>query len=309
MTALKDSVFIVTGAASGIGQATAWLAARRGALVLATDVDAAGLARTVDVIGQDGGRAEAALLNVADAGQIEAFARHVARTCAGRRLILFNNAGVGLGSGTFDRTSLEDFEWLLSINLWGVVRLTKAFLPLMRAQNAGHIVNVSSVFGLFGAPENSAYSTAKFAVRGFTEVLRNELHGTGIRVSTVFPGGVKTNIAASSRLGGGHTEAQREYVKKAFERSALTTPDQAARTIVRGIERNQARILVGPDARVFDWLTRLLPVASALLLLPLVRRSFAAPPPAAAPAPGTAAAAAAAPNEDGTPALTTQQTK
>lgn len=274
MSQLPDSLFIITGAASGIGRAVAGQAAAAGALVLATDRNATELARTQELVRAAGGHLETALLDVADPAQITAFAADVAAKYPGRRLILLNNAGVALGSGTFDHNSLEDFEWVLSINLWGVIRMTKAFLPLMRAQNRGHIVNVSSVFGLFGMPESAAYSTAKFGVRGFSDALRNELRGSGIRVSTVFPGGVRTNITVSARIAGPHTPALHAHANARFARNALTTPEQAARRILRGIARDKARILVGPDAHVLDWLTRLLPARAAGLLLPLLRRAF-----------------------------------
>ncbi|WP_151088562.1 SDR family NAD(P)-dependent oxidoreductase [Hymenobacter baengnokdamensis] len=273
MTSIKDSLFIVTGAASGIGQAVAIRAAAQGAHVRASDVNAEGLARTAATVRQAGGRLETSALDVSQADQIAAYARHVAETYPGQRIILLNNAGVALGAGTFEQNTLEEFAWLLEINLWGVVRMSKAFLPLLRA-GGGHLVNVSSVFGLFGAPQNAAYSTAKFGVRGFTDVLRNELAGSAIRVSTVFPGGVKTNIAASARLGVSVTPEQHAKANRRFDKSARTTPEQAAVLILKGIEQNKARIIVGPDARVMDWLTRLLPVRYARLVLPGVRKAF-----------------------------------
>jgi NAD(P)-dependent dehydrogenase (short-subunit alcohol dehydrogenase family) len=277
MSQLPQSLFIITGAASGIGRATAVQAAAAGALVLATDVNASGLAQTQALIQAAGGQVHTMLLDVAYPRQITDFARQVALEHAGRRLILLNNAGVALGSGTFDDNSLADFEWVLSINLWGVIRMTKAFLPLMRAQNAGHIVNVSSVFGLFGMPESAAYSTAKFGVRGFSDALRNELRGSGIQVSTVFPGGVKTNITVSARIAGPRTPEQHAAGNRRFEKSARTTPEEAAGLILAGIKANRARILVGPDAHLLDWLTRLLPTRAASILLPVLRRVFESP--------------------------------
>ena len=273
MTALKNAIFIVTGAASGIGQATAIRAAAAGARVLASDVNAEGLARTAATIRQAGGQVETTTLDVANPEQITAYAQHVAEAYPSQPLILLNNAGVALGAGTFEQNTLEEFAWLLEINLWGVIRMTKAFLPLLRA-GGGHIVNVSSVFGLFGAPQNAAYSTAKFGVRGFTDVLRNELAGSTIRVSTVFPGGVKTNIAAGARLGASVTAEQHAKANRRFDKSARTTPEQAAAIILNGIEKNKTRIIVGPDARILDWLTRLLPVRYARLVLPSVRKAF-----------------------------------
>ena len=279
MSQLPNSLFIITGAASGIGRATAVQAAAAGALVLATDVNAAGLAETQTLAQAAGGQADTASLDVANPDQIVAFAAHVAQTYPGRPIILLNNAGVALGSGTFEHNSLEDFAWLLNINLWGAIRMTKAFLPLMRAQGTGHLVNVSSVFGLFGMTENVAYSTAKFGVRGFTEAVRNELRGSGIQVSTVFPGGVKTNISAAARVGGNRSADDREQASRRFERSARTTSEEAARVLLRGIQKNQARILIGRDAHILDWITRLLPNRAANLLLPLMNRDYGTPQP------------------------------
>ena len=273
MTLTKNSLFIITGAASGIGRATAIRAATEGAEVLVCDVNTPGLAKTVARVQKAGGQATSCLLDVSDKQAIAAFAERVSRDYPNRRLILFNNAGVALGAGPFLQTNLDDFEWLLNINLWGVIRMTKAFLPQMLAQGEGHIINVSSVFGMLGPPEQSAYSTAKFGVRGFTDVLRNELKNSGVRVSTVFPGGVKTNIANSARVTTNHTEEEKKAALKRFTDSARTTPEQAARTILSGIRHNRTRILVGPDAHIFDFLTRLMPVRYANLVMPLLERA------------------------------------
>lgn len=275
MTLIRDSLFIVTGAASGIGQATALLAASEKADVLACDINQSGLAKTVSRIQQAGGTVTAFSLDVSDKDAINDFASRVNRDYPNRRLILFNNAGVALGSGTIAQTDLADFEWLLNINLWGVIRMTKAFLPRLLADNQGHIINVSSVYGLMGPPQQCAYATAKFGVRGFTDVLRNELKGTGIQVSTVFPGGVKTNIAASARVTLPHTNAEKLATLRKFRDSALTTPEKAAQIILSGIRRHKTRILIGPDARVFDLLTRLMPIRYASLVMPLLERAMA----------------------------------
>lgn len=274
MTLIRDSLFIITGAASGIGQATALLAASEKADVLACDINSSGLAKTVAQIQQAGNTATACSLDISDKDAITAFAGQVNQQYPHRRLILFNNAGVALGSGTIAQTDLADFEWLLNINLWGVIRMTKAFLPRLLADGQGHIINVSSVYGLMGPPQQCAYATAKFGVRGFTDVLRNELKGTGIQVSTVFPGGVKTNIAASARVTLPHTNAEKLATLKSFRESALTTPEQAAQTILSGIRRHKNRILIGPDAHAFDLLTRLMPIRYASLVMPLLERAM-----------------------------------
>ena len=164
---------------------------------------------------------------------------------------------------TIEGMSYEDFEWLLNINLWGVVYGTKAFLPHLKDCGDGHIVNVSSIFGLAGVPTQGAYNAAKFAVRGFTECLRQELDmmSCGVSATSVHPGGIKTSIARSARMNsnigdlGMDTQSSNEKFEKAF----ITSPEKAARTILRAVEKNQRRVLVGPDAYIYDWMVRLLP--------------------------------------------------
>lgn len=273
MTTLSKHVVLITGAASGIGQQLALQAAAAGARVLATDRNAEGLAETARLATAP---ITTARLDMADAAAIAQFATDTVPTLGNAPLILVNNAGVALSSGTFADTDLADFEWLLSINLWGVIRMTKAFLPYMQAQQAGHIVNLSSVFGLAGVMHQSAYCTAKFGVRGFTEVLRMELAGTGIGVTCVHPGGIKTAIARSARRGVGSsiTEGMLQQAARSFDRAARTTADEAARQIWRGVAQNQTRILIGPDARQIDWLTRLLPTRYTKLLRSRIEATF-----------------------------------
>lgn len=265
---------LITGAGSGIGRQLAIQAAAEGAFVVATDVNEAGLAETKALAT---GTITTARLDVSDAEAIRRFAADTLPTLAGRKLFLVNNAGVGLGSGPFSTTDLDDFEWLLSINLWGVIRMTKAFLPYMTEQNQGHIVNISSVFGLAGVMHQSAYCTAKFGVRGFSDVLRMELLDTPIRVTCVHPGGIKTNIAVSGRIGKGGfvTEAMHKQGVASFEKAARTTPEQAARVIWNGVRRNKARVLIGADARLFEWLTRTFPTGYVRLLKRQIEKAFA----------------------------------
>ena len=173
---------------------------------------------------------------------------------------VFNNAGVAVASSVLDADP-DDDEWLRQINFDGVVNGTRAFLPILVEQDEGVIVNTSSVFGLLGMPYQSAYCASKFAVRGFTDALRQELRGTGVRAVTVHPGGVRTNIARNARVrkdptGRGRT---REQMAAEFEALLRTTPDKAAEIICRGVDRGKARILVGPDAYVFDALARVAP--------------------------------------------------
>lgn len=257
MSQIKDSVFIVTGAASGIGRALAIQAAAAGAKVIATDVNESGLDETISLAT---GNIEKYLLDVSDAEQIKTFASETIKKHFHERFILVNNAGVALFSGSFLETSLTDFEWLLNINLWGVVRMTKAFLRHLVKQNQGHIVNVSSIFGIVGMAQNSAYSTAKFAVKGFSDVLKLELFRTNVKISTVHPGGIKTGIIRNSRKG--HTkdnEKGKKTVEK-FERVALKmSAEKAAAIILEGIEKDKPRILIGNDARTMDLIARVFP--------------------------------------------------
>lgn len=283
MSTFQNAVVLITGAGSGIGRQLTIQAAQLGATVIATDVNEAGLAETGQLAGGQlsSSNVITARLDVADADAISRFAAETIPTLDGRRLILVNNAGVALGSGPFSETDLTDFEWLLSINLWGVVRMTKAFLPYMIAQNrnggpSGHIVNLSSVFGLAGVMNQSAYCTAKFGVRGFSDVLRMELLGTGIGVTCVHPGGIKTNIADNARRGTGGfvTDAMHRQGALSFEKAARTTAEEAARQIWNGVARRKARVLIGSDARQIEWLTRLFPTRYVQLLRNQIDKAF-----------------------------------
>jgi len=270
----QNATVIITGAASGIGRQLTIQAAAGGAHVIATDVNEADLAATKQ---QASGHVTTARLDVSDAEAIRAFADLTIPTLTNQRLILVNNAGVALGSGPFSVTELDEFEWLMNINLWGVVRMTKAFLPYMTAQQTGHIVNVSSVFGLAGVMHQSAYCTAKFGVRGFTDVLRMELLDTNIGITCVHPGGIKTNIATNARVGksGFVTDAMHRQGAVSFEKAAKTTPEEAARQIWNGVRQNKARVLIGADARQIEWLTRLFPTRYVRLMRRQIEKAFA----------------------------------
>ena len=271
---MQNTTFLITGAGSGIGRELARQTALTGAQVIATDVNEATLAETNQLAN---GKLQTHRLDVADAAAIQAFADQIIPTLdPSRPLILINNAGVALGSGPFATTDLTDFEWLLSINLWGVVRMTKAFLPHMIAHNRGQIVNISSVFGLAGVENQSAYCTAKFGVRGFSDVLRMELLDTGIGVTCVHPGGIKTNIAAAARIGQGGfvTEAMHKQGAASFADAAKTTPQRAAEIILAGIARRKARVLIGNDARQIEWVTRLFPTRYVSIIKRQIQKAF-----------------------------------
>lgn len=268
MKTLKDKVAAITGAGSGIGRATAILMARQGCHLALSDVDETGLAGTVQACKALGVTVTSSRVDVADRKAVHAWADDCAAT-HGRVNVIINNAGVGLG-GTIEDLSYEDFEWLMDINFWGVVYGTKAFLPHLRAAGEGHVVNISSVFGLIAVPTQAAYNAAKFAVRGFTECLREELEveGAPIGVTSVHPGGIKTNIARSARLSRGSAYGMdKSAVTSQFEQLARTTPEQAAQDIVTAILKNRRRQLIGPDARVIDIMQRLLPTSYQRLLV------------------------------------------
>lgn len=255
MYALKDKVAVVTGAGSGIGRALAQLLARRGCRLALADINEATLKETVQGLSAE---VIAQPLDVADRAAVYAFADRV-RQQFGTAHVVVNNAGVAV-SQTVNDLTWEDFEWLMGINFWGVAYGTKAFLPMLLAQNEGAIVNVSSVFGLIGVPTQSAYNAAKFAVRGFTEALRHELKDTNVRAISVHPGGIKTNIARASRF---YTDplGNTDHTSMAarFDRLARTTPDKAAETIARGIEKGSPRVLIGADAVLIDRIQRWMP--------------------------------------------------
>ncbi len=261
---LRDRVALVTGAAGGIGRATSLALARRGCHVALADRDAAGLADAAAAVEALGVRASRHGLDVTDRAAIDALPAQVL-DAHGRVDVVVNNAGVAL-MGSFEQVGAEDFDWLIAVNFEAVVRLTRAFLPLLRASDAARIVNLSSVFGLIAPPEQTAYSASKFAVRGFSEALRHELAGSPVGVTVVHPGGVATAIARDARVGAG-VDAETARQRQALARSALRLPaDQAGEIIVRGVERDRDRVLVGRDAHLIAWVARLWPVSYWKLL-------------------------------------------
>jgi len=254
----SKSVAVVTGAGSGIGRAVAVRLAKEAiAGVAISDVNEIGLTETAEMIRELG---VVVTKHVFDVSDREAVGRFVDEVVAahGRATHLVNNAGVGL-IGTFEQLSLDDFEWLMGINFWGVVYCTKAFLPVLLEQESAHIVNVSSVFGLIAPGEQSAYTSSKFAVRGFTESLRHELSDTNVAVSCVHPGGIKTNIARNSRVGAETPVEWKNQGVRFFDKVAKTSPEEAAEVIVQGIKKKNPRILIGKDAIGISMFSRLFP--------------------------------------------------
>ncbi|WP_052452360.1 SDR family NAD(P)-dependent oxidoreductase [Noviherbaspirillum autotrophicum] len=265
---LKNSVAVVTGAAHGIGAALAHELGRRGCHVALADRDAQQLAHTAQSVRALGVRVSEHPLDIADAAAVAALPASVLAQ-HGRVNLLINNAGVAL-MGNVEQLALEEIEWLMDINFWGVVRTTKAFLPLLRREAQSHLVNLSSVFGLVAPAGQGPYCASKFAVRGFTDALRHELAGSALTVSVVHPGGIKTRIAHRARRTAQFSDSEAQQLADKFFSEVRTTPEQAALCIVRGIERRAPRILIGPDARVLDWLSRLAPLG----YWALIRRLF-----------------------------------
>ena len=256
-TSIAGRPVMITGAASGIGRALARRLSGLGSPVAIADVDEAGLAETAASLP---GPVLTRVLDVRNAADQHRFAGEMRGWLPAPLAAVFNNAGVALTSTVLDAVP-EDDDWLHDINFRGVVNGTRAFLPILVEQGSGAIVNTSSVFGLVGVPYQSAYCAAKFAVRGFTDALRQELRGTGVRAVTVHPGGITTNIARNARVrkdpqGLGRSP---EQMAAQFEAATMTSPERAAEIIHRGVDRGKARILVGPDAYVFDALARIAP--------------------------------------------------
>lgn len=254
---LTGQPVMITGAASGIGRSLAQRLSRLGSPVAIADIDEAGLKQTASALR---GQVLTRVLDVSDAAEQHKFAAEVRDWLPAPLAAVFNNAGVALSSSVLKAEPADD-EWLHNINFHGVVNGTRAFLPILVEQDSGVIVNTSSVFGLAGMPFQSAYCAAKFAVRGFTDSLRQELRGTGVSAVNIHPGGIRTNIARNGRMREDPEGRDRspDEIAASFDTIAVTAPDKAARVIHEGVERGKARILVGPDAYVFDVLARVAP--------------------------------------------------
>lgn len=255
MQGFAGKVAVVTGAGSGIGRALAVELARSGASLAISDVDPDGLAQTEQTVKAIGAPVKADLLNVAERESFIAYADQV-NAHFGKVNQVYNNAGIAF-IGDVEITAFKDIERVMDVDFWGVVNGTKAFLPYLIESGDGHVVNVSSLFGLLSVPGQAAYNSAKFAVRGFTEALRQEMKVAGhpVGVTAVHPGGIKTAVARSAT---GAEGVDAEEMANFFDKwLASTTPEKAAQVILNGVRRNRARVLVGSDAKVLDLLVRI----------------------------------------------------
>jgi NAD(P)-dependent dehydrogenase (short-subunit alcohol dehydrogenase family) len=273
---LAHRVVAITGAGSGIGRALSLALAQHECSLALSDIDGRALEETAALL--TGSRAPKVICSTVDVAarhQVHAWAESTFNAF-GRVNLVFNNAGVAQ-AGTVEANRYEDYEWVMGINFWGVVNGTKAFLPLLKRSGEGHIVNISSVFGLFAQPTQSAYNASKFAVRGFTESLRLELDlmNCGVSATCVHPGGIKTNIVKASRMDPSVSAMlgqSNEQSAASFEKSFRTSPEEAAQIILRGVVRNARRILVGVDAWGIDGVQRLLPSTYQRIVGEVVRR-------------------------------------
>jgi NADP-dependent 3-hydroxy acid dehydrogenase YdfG len=270
MEGFAGKVAAVTGAGSGIGQALALELARSGAAVAISDVDTEGLAQTEEQLRAIGAPVRTDRLDVTEREAFQIYADQI-NEHFGKVNQIYNNAGIAF-TGDVEITQFKDIERVMDVDFWGVVNGTKAFLPHLIASGDGHIINVSSLFGLMSVPGQAAYNSAKFAVRGFTEALRQEmvLNGHPVKVTAVHPGGIKTAIARNGLVAEGvDPEAQAKFFD---ERMSSTTPRRAAQIILEAVRKNKARVLVGLDAKALDLVVRLTGSGYQRLFSPVVSR-------------------------------------
>ncbi|MEG1709634.1 MAG: SDR family NAD(P)-dependent oxidoreductase [Acinetobacter sp.] len=275
MKNFNQKVAAITGAGSGIGQQLAILLAQQGTHLALSDVNEQGLVETRSLIAQYPVNATFTQLDVSNQEAVRAWAAD-SFTHHGKINLIFNNAGVALAS-TVEGMNYEEMEWIFNINFWGVVYGTKEFLPYLKQSGEGHVINISSLFGLTAQPTQSAYNATKFAVRGFTEALRQELdiQNNGVSATCVHPGGIRTNIANNARMSDsiralGMNPAR---ASRSFNKVLKTPPSDAAKIILDAVRKNKARILIGTDAKILDVVQRITPTHYSQALNFLTKKS------------------------------------
>lgn len=259
MKNLQSKVAVVTGAGSGIGRALALNLADEGCDLAIADINANNLQDTAELLDKKNCRYSLHTVDVADRKKYPLFVAAVIEKHQHVDLVI-NNAGVS-HTDTVEDTTYEDFDWIMGINFWGMVYGSKEFLPHLRKRSEAHIVNLSSVFGIIAVPTQATYNATKFGIRGFTEALRQELRPTSVNVTSVHPGGIRTNIVRNSRTykGPDGLEIDQAMMEKLFDKITPTSPDKAAKTIIKGIKKNKRRVLIGADAKVIAIMQWLLP--------------------------------------------------
>lgn len=277
MKKFNDCVAVITGAGSGIGRQLAYQLADAGARIAISDIHADNLAQTEIEVTKRGATVKSTVLDVANKDAFYCYASETEAEFKRVNLVI-NNAGVALASGPLWTTPIEDFKWLMNINFYGVLYGTKAFLPILENADWGHIVNISSIFGIVSVPEQTAYNAAKFAVKGMTDALRQELElaDSSVSCTSVHPGGIKTNIARSARLSDNGdadlVDKHKKGVSDFENKLARTTPERAAEEILKAVQKNKRRLLIGRDAKLIDILQRLFPSYHHKILQLLIGR-------------------------------------
>ncbi|MEE2789241.1 MAG: SDR family NAD(P)-dependent oxidoreductase [Myxococcota bacterium] len=267
MTQIAGKTAVITGAGSGIGRALALGLAQKGARVALADIDEPALEKTVAEVRARGGFASSHIVDVSNLTHVQAFMRS-SLDAHGAVHILINNAGITCCANFLKHTP-EDWTRILSVNLMGVVHGCQTFLPHLLSQDAAHIVNISSLFGMIGIPGQSAYCASKFAVRGLSETLWIELAGSNVHLTLVHPGGISTQIIDNARFS---VPNLHDHMRKTFTR--MMPPEHAAARIIRGIERNRRRVLITPEAHIGDWLKRVMPVRAVRIFAELMSRGM-----------------------------------
>lgn len=267
MKNLTNKVVVISGVGSGIGRALSLEFSKSKTRLALNDIDQSNLNETVSMCEGQAADILSYAFDVSSKVEWEKFRNKVIERY-GQVDIVINNAGVALGNYTIDEVSLDDFEWLMGINFWGMVYGTKIFLEDLKSRTNSAVVNISSVFGLAGVSRNGPYCASKFGIRGFTEALRMELMVSHprLKVHTVHPGGIKTNIARKAPWNPIYSEEEKKDQLKDTEDSFVTTPEQAAKTIIKGIQAKRSKILIGKDAWVLDKIVRLFPVGYTKML-------------------------------------------